>query len=128
MLRRLMKISGLCVFLFVGLAPTNDSDALGLHPSDVVADQLAEYKKVLLNYFKPFNLLPIILPAGQKPGYVFDIGQGGVLRATAEECFPGLVQPASVQSALAYTFELGHWDCPLWRRSVSMGISSPRSG
>jgi len=80
--------------------------AMGTMPSQVVADQLTEYRRVLLTYFKAFNLLPIVLPAGQKPGDVFDMKQVGVLKSRSEECFPTLVQPASVPSALAYTFQL----------------------
>jgi hypothetical protein len=79
---------------------------MGKMPSQAIADQLAEYRRVLLAYFKAFNLLPILLPAGQKPGDVFDMSQRGVLLSRADECFPGLVQPAAVPSALAYTFQL----------------------
>ena len=80
--------------------------ALGLarQPSQVVESQLAEYRRVLLAYFRGFDLLPILLPGDDKPGDVFGLRQRGVFRATAGKCFPTLVQPAPVDSGLAYTF------------------------
>ncbi|MGV2074041.1 MULTISPECIES: hypothetical protein [Rhizobium/Agrobacterium group] len=80
--------------------------AMGRNPDEVVGNQLSQYRRVLLTYFKAFNLLPIVLPADQVPGDVFDMGQKGVLVSKADECFPGLKQPEPVQSVLAYTFEL----------------------
>jgi len=80
--------------------------AMGKMPSDVIRDQLQEYKNTLLAYFRAFNLLPILLPADQQPGDVFDMRQMGILRARGRECFPGLAEPAPVSSALTYTFEL----------------------
>ncbi|TGR84549.1 hypothetical protein EN866_33215 [Mesorhizobium sp. M2D.F.Ca.ET.223.01.1.1] len=93
--------------LLCGAVSDSHVSAMGkMPPPDAVAQQLAEYRGVLVAYFKAFNLLPIVFPAGQKPGDVFDMRQKGVLKSTAEECFPGLVQPAPVPSALAYTFQL----------------------
>jgi hypothetical protein len=104
--RYYLRMSILCLGLLLCTANSSPSVAMGKLPSEAISDQLAEYRRVLLAYFKAFNLLPILLPAGQKPGDVFDMSQRGVLSARAEECFPGLVQPAPVPSALAYTFQL----------------------
>lgn len=101
-----LRICITCVAFGLAFAGGDQAGALGRHPQDVVNKQLMEYRSVLLAYFKPFNLLPIILPAGQQPGDVFNITEMGVLRSAAHECFPGLVEPAPVQSALAYTFSL----------------------
>jgi hypothetical protein len=92
--------------IFCAMATESPAAAMGKVPPTSIGDQLAEYRRVLLAYFKAFNLLPIILPADQKPGDVFDMRQKGVLKARANECFPGLTQPAAVRSALAYTFDL----------------------
>lgn len=48
---------------------------MGRNPDEVVGNQLSQYRRVLLTYFKAFNLLPIVLPADQVPGDVFDMGQ-----------------------------------------------------
>jgi hypothetical protein len=97
-------------FMFVALAigciDPAVGEAMGRNPEEVVGDQLNQYRRVLLTYFKSFNLLPIVLPADQVPGDVFDMGQKGVLVSRAAECFPGLKQPEPVQSVLAYTFQL----------------------
>lgn len=99
--------AGLVCLSLVCATPWNSpANAMGTVPSEAIGDQLGEYRRVLLAYFKAFNLLPIVLPAGQKPGDVFDMRQKGVLKSRADECFPGLVQPTPVPSALAYTFQL----------------------
>lgn len=106
-MRRFVSLRLACGALLSVLAANSPTFAMGkVPPPDAVAQQLAEYRSVLVAYFKAFNLLPIVFPAGQKPGDVFDMRQKGVLKSTAEECFPGLVQPAPVSSALAYTFQL----------------------
>lgn len=79
---------------------------MGRDPDQLVGDQLNQYRRVLLAYFKTFNLLPIVLPADQGPGDVFDMGQKGVLVSKSAECFPDLRQPEAVKSVLAYTFQL----------------------
>jgi hypothetical protein len=79
---------------------------MGKVSADAIRDQLNGYRNVLLSYFRAFNLLPILLPADQRPGDVFDMRQMGVLRARSTECFPGLTQPVAASSALTYTFQL----------------------
>ncbi len=96
----------LLLALAIGCGLPIDSSAMGRDPGEIVGDQLSQYRRVLLAYFKAFNLLPIVLPADQMPGDVFDMGQKGVLVSKADECFPGLKQPEPVQSVLAYTFTL----------------------
>ena len=95
-----------CFALLCGAENGSPAAAMGKVPSEAVGEQLAEYRRVLLSYFKAFNLLPILLPAGQRPGDVFDMRQNGVLKSFADECFPSLVQPTPVPSALGYTFQL----------------------
>ena len=104
--RTYLSMSFVWLALLMCTSINSPAAAMGKLPSEAIADQLAEYRRVLLAYFKAFNLLPILLPAGQKPGDVFDMSQRGVLLSRADECFPGLVQPAAVPSALAYTFQL----------------------
>jgi hypothetical protein len=103
---RFLQAGAALAVVFCVMTNASGAAAMGKAPPTSIGDQLAEYRRVLLAYFKAFNLLPIILPADQKPGDVFDMRQKGVLKARAAECFPGLAQPAAVRSALAYTFEL----------------------
>lgn len=105
MRRNLVAAAAMCAMV-VDAGLSVRAFAMGRPPAEAVGAQLDEYRRVLLAYFRGQNLLPIVLAAGQKPGDVFDMRQWGVLRARSSECFPTLVQPEPVPSALAFTFNL----------------------
>ena len=67
-----------------GMAPRVSSEAVEEH-----ADH---FKAALLGYFKSYYLLPIIIPAGQDTGDVYD-PEWWLLKDRRTTCFPRLAQP-----------------------------------
>lgn len=59
----------------------------------------ARYRSEVIGYFKAHALLPVLVPAGQQIGDVYD-PEYWVLEERAGRCFPSLTRPAAEPSAL----------------------------
>lgn len=72
---------GTATFLILGIAPVTWGQ--------VAASPYQTFRKVLVEYFRPQLLIPIMTPRGEKVGHVYDSGDLRLL-ADASNCFPTL--------------------------------------
>jgi hypothetical protein len=78
---RSMYTLGIAVFLAVGIAPETRGQA--------AASPYQTFRKVLVEYFRPQLLIPVMTPRGEQVGHVYDSSDLRLL-ADASNCFPTL--------------------------------------
>jgi hypothetical protein len=82
---------------------------MGSRPSPELGNNLTRYQRVLISYFRAFNLLPIFVPEGQDVGDVYDRGDW-TFQDRGDKCFPQLPKMPMLPSALPGMLETNRLD------------------